>query len=271
MKFFFTSDTHFGHGNIIKYCDRPFLAAADIEAKAANGGTWHTGEWKGRAASQWRITPEAIAMMDDTLINNINKTVGENDTLYHLGDFCMAGKHGIYEKCKYYRNRIKCRNIHFVWGNHDERVIRDLFSSNHDLFMATPNGQQIVLCHYALAVWDKSHRGSWQLYGHSHSAAEPWMNANMVGRRSMDVGVDNAYKILGEFRPFSFEEIRKIMDAKEGFSFDHHIPKNAAQAGPKEEDVIASQAGVPNGINAALEKCRSWQMTDEECAKLTNT
>ncbi len=238
MNFFFTADTHFGHSNIIKYCDRPFRSKADQEVYELNGNKWHNGNWKGNGSSSHRVSEEAVKMMDDTLINNINKTVGENDHLYHLGDFAMPGNRGCYDKCRHYRQRIKCKNIHLVWGNHDERVIRDLFSSNHDLFKASPNGQNIVLCHYAMAVWNGSHRGTWQLYGHSHSAAEPWMDKNMAGRRSMDVGMDNAYKILGEFRPFSFEEIKGIMDKKEGFSMDHHIPKNAAQAGPREEDMF---------------------------------
>ena len=28
--------------------------------------------------------------------------------------------------------------------------------------------QDIVLCHYAMRVWQKSHYGAWMLYGHSH-------------------------------------------------------------------------------------------------------
>lgn len=266
MKFYFTSDTHFGHNNIIKYCNRPFLCAADKEVWEANGRSWHNGDWKGRGSSDHRISFESVKIMDDTLVNNINKTVGEHDTLYHLGDFAMPGKQAYYEKCRQYRDRIKCRNVHFVWGNHDERNIRNLFSSDHDLFTVQPNGQKIVLCHYAMAVWNGSHRGVWQLYGHSHAGAEPWMNKNMAGRRSMDVGVDNAYKLLGEFRPFSFEEIRAIMDAAEGFSMDHHIPKNAAQAGPTEEEVQAQQK--KSTLEAALEESRKWEMSDEEYEQL---
>ena len=41
--------------------------------------------------------------------------------------------------------------------------------------------QSIVLCHYAMAVWDKSHRGNLMLYGHSHSEAEPWLEEKASG------------------------------------------------------------------------------------------
>ena len=255
-KVFFTSDTHFGHGNIIKYCDRPFLMEADRKALEDNGGSWHGGTWKSHGASKWRITRDAVDMMNDEITDNINEIVGENDTLWHLGDWAFASNKSYYEKCNFYRNRIKCKDVRFVCGNHDNicdltdemvkpehqrcdhrnnRCIRGLFSRAYSQKQIRVNGQKVFLNHYAMAVWDKSHRGAWNLYGHSHSQAEPWMNKNMQGRRSMDVGVDNAFKLLGKYRPFSFEEIQEIMKDREGFSMDHHVPKNSTA--PSEEEL----------------------------------
>jgi calcineurin-like phosphoesterase family protein len=54
---FFIADTHLGHKNIIKYCNRPF---------------------------------RLVAHMDDTIIDNINEVVKSNDILYHLGDFALC-------------------------------------------------------------------------------------------------------------------------------------------------------------------------------------
>lgn len=235
---FFTSDTHFGHGNIIKYCSRPFLGKRDKE-EFERLGQWHDGNWKGDKSSKWRMSEEAIELMDAELLKQINDLVGENDILYHLGDFAMPGKGDLYRKCRQYRDRITCRNIHFIWGNHDDRrAVRDLFSSTHDLFMVSPPGApaKIVLCHYAMAVWDGSHRGNWHLYGHSHSEAEPWLNRTMTGRRSIDVGVDNAAKILGAYRPFALEELASIFGDRCGFAFDHHVGKMANT--PREEELV---------------------------------
>lgn len=50
-KVFFTSDTHFYHGNIIRFCNRPFK---DVE------------------------------VMNETIISNWNNTVGQDDIVFHL-------------------------------------------------------------------------------------------------------------------------------------------------------------------------------------------
>lgn len=236
-RLFFTSDTHFGHANIIKYCHRPFLSERDKE-ELSRIGAWHDGNWKGEGSSNWRMTPEAVEMMDEELLKQINAVVGEKDILYHLGDFAMPARQFNYrDRCRYYRDRIKCRTVYLVWGNHDDRRIRDLFNETYDLKAISPPGMsaKIVLCHYAMAVWDGSHRGNLQLYGHSHSEAEPWLERTMTGRRSMDVGVDNAYKLVGAFRPFSLDEILTRLQKRPGFAFDHHVGKMANT--PREEEL----------------------------------
>ncbi len=199
-KIWFTSDTHFTHANIIKYCNRSFSNVDD---------------------------------MDKHLIYNINKYVAPGDTLYHLGDFAFNRRSlSVYKKI---REQINCKVIHFIFGNHDD-TLEDSRDKLHDIFWTFPeymkhievSGQRITLCHYALAVWDKSHRGAWCLYGHSHSSAEKYLETAAPGRRSMDVGVDNIYSLFGEYRPISFDEVKKIMDAKRGFTFDHHVQKEEA-------------------------------------------
>lgn len=236
QKVFFTSDTHFGHGNIIKYCHRPFLGERDKQ-ELSKTGMWHNGNWKGEGSSNWRMSYEAIDLMDQELLKQINNTVGENDLLYHLGDFAMPGKGDYYYKCRRYRDAIKCKNIVLIWGNHDHREIKDMFSATYDLKMFNVPGinNKVILCHYAMAVWDGSHRGNIQMYGHSHAEAEPWLERTMVGRRSLDVGVDNAAKLLGAYRPFSVAEILNQVGSRPGFAFDHHVGKMANT--PKEEEL----------------------------------
>lgn len=182
MTVWFTSDTHFGHTNIIEYCNRPFSSIYD---------------------------------MDESLLYEINKVVKPTDMLYHLGDFS-------FRNISHYLDRINCKNINLIYGNHDKSHRKEL--SNilpcFDLKRIKVCDQDVILCHYAMAIWEKSHHGSIHLYGHSHSNAEENLDKIMPERLSMDVGVDNAFKLLGTYRPFSFEEIQKILNSKKGFSHE---------------------------------------------------
>lgn len=146
----FTSDFHFGHFNIIRYCNRPF-------------GNTHG--------------------MDDAIAERVNACVKPADVLYFLGDFCM----GRAEEVISYRKRLACRTIHFVEGNHDKatRKQQQLFTSWGVLSEIHVAKQRIVLCHYAMRVWPHHAQGAWHLYGHSHGNLpdEPFS-------LSLDIGVD---------------------------------------------------------------------------------
>ena len=73
------------------------------------------------------------------------------------------------------------------------------------------------MSHYAHRIWDKSHHGVCHLYGHSHSSLE-----HIEWGKSMDVGVDNAFRLFGQYRPFSMEEVTEILDKRPILFIDHH-------------------------------------------------
>jgi len=81
------SDTHFGHENIIKYCDRPFANAKE---------------------------------MDEFMETAWNETVADDDTVYHLGDVYFAGKSG-----RDIVPRLKGRKK-LILGNHDKGLDRTI-------------------------------------------------------------------------------------------------------------------------------------------------
>jgi len=74
-------------------------------------------------------------------------------------------------------------------------------------------GTYVVCCHYPLLSWPHSCYGSIMLHGHSHGRIPPY-------RRRMDVGVDT-----NDFYPYSFDEIRVIMDDKENGG-EYECPNN---------------------------------------------
>jgi len=86
---YFTSDPHYGHTNVIKYCDRPFK------------------DDKGE--------PD-IGKMHRALIDNWNATVSQLDEVYMLGDWSM-------HNAKWYLllKRLNFSKLYWVVGNHDKR------------------------------------------------------------------------------------------------------------------------------------------------------
>jgi len=164
MSFWFTSDEHYGHKKVIEYSNRPF---------------------------------SSIEEMDETIINNHNSIVGKDDITIHAGDFTLwKNIKGIYEK---YINRLNGKHI-FIRGSHDYwlkgKDAHEIWEKN--IYVAG-NRYHIVVCHYAMRVWPRSHYNSFQLYGHSHGRLSP------EGKQH-DVGVDN-----NNFFPVSDIQIIEIM------------------------------------------------------------
>lgn len=157
--------------------------------------------------------------MDQELISRINKTVKSDDTLYHLGDWCLTGgrfkKPG--EAAQFYRRQINCQNIILIWGNHDKKGRKDplfqsQFNKTYDLYEGYIEDQRYTLCHYAMVVWNKSHHGSYHLYGHSHGTLPDDPNS-----RKFDCGVD-----CFDFYPIGTEKVKEVMSEKQWKPKDHH-------------------------------------------------
>ena len=153
---------------------------------------------------------------DERLIRAVNGTVGRDDRLVIIGDFCK-------EKPGRYRPKIRCKNIFFVLGNHDKEIkIRRVFGGNvrwNYMAKLGPNqSERVWCCHYPTMFWDRSHYGVYHAYGHIHNCPvrQGQMDSAFPGRRSMDVGVDSAFTCLGEHRPFSEDEFLHILRNRPG-------------------------------------------------------
>jgi calcineurin-like phosphoesterase family protein len=130
-KTWWTSDTHLGHENIIRHCDRPFADADE---------------------------------MDATIMAQWNATVRPADTIWHLGDFCFrSGK-----PAAWYLKRLQGKK-HLVVGNHDNEDTQSAgWESVSQMQEIAVDGARICLLHYAMRVWPRSHHGSLHFFGHSH-------------------------------------------------------------------------------------------------------
>jgi calcineurin-like phosphoesterase family protein len=206
QKLFFTSDTHYSHSNIVS----------------------GVSEWdSGRGSRSFKTVDE----MNDKLVNAINDTVGENDILIHLGDWSFGG----FERIQEFRDRIVCKNIHLIFGNHDHHIeknredIQSLFLSVGHLRYITvvrPNTEQqkhdrfrFVICHYPIASWQDMKQGVMHLHGHIHTPSEHTIGPGKM----MDVGVDGALY----YRPYSLDQVLRLLRVQsiKGLivhKFDHH-------------------------------------------------
>lgn len=129
-----------------------------------------------------------VEEMNEKLIDNWNASIHRHDTVYHLGDFAFNNPD--LKKTRYRLNG----KIHLISGNHDKKNNQlyngTLFSSHSDLMTLMVNKQPIVLCHYQMKIWDRSHFGAWHLFGHSHTGLNTPRLHSGEGK-SFDVGVDN--------------------------------------------------------------------------------
>lgn len=159
----FVADLHLDHGNIIKYCHRPFLS--DTEQGLVDMID------KGLVPQrELRISQESIKNMTDTILDSINATVQKTDTLVIGGDFCWTTRENRDRRAKELRDRINCDNVYLIWGNHDDRrTLAPLFKGCYDQYMFKVDGEHIFMSHYPCRSWDMAHHGAWMLYGHVHN------------------------------------------------------------------------------------------------------
>lgn len=183
---FLTSDTHFWHRNILKYCPRP----------------WNT-----------------VEEMNEGLIQNWNSVVKPDDTVYHLGDFAFCGNN----KLKAILGRLAGK-ICLIKGNHDSyknlsktgrfEWIRDYYELKVE-DPELPRGYQgFVLCHFPFLTWNQKDNGSVNLHGHTHAS----LSVDYDEKR-IDVGVDNP---LWNYTPVSYAQIKEELKKYKEPKYDHH-------------------------------------------------
>lgn len=103
---------------------------------------------------------------------------------------------------------------HLIFGNHDGQPTRHSqeWSSRGNYREIKLGSQHIVMSHYAMRVWNRSHRGSIMLYGHSHGSLPG-------NSQSLDVGVDAGW----DYRPITLDEIQKRLKTLPLYKNpDHH-------------------------------------------------
>ena len=199
-KIWFTSDVHFGHKSILKFCPKARLGEdVSKHVEQLHNDTTHP-DYKKRH----EIHQEYVRQMDKLLIERWNETVTDDDTIYCLGDFSFYKA----AKTESILRQLSGRKI-LIKGNHDHWIddsTSKYFETIHDYLKIIIDKKHVVLFHYPIAEWDCMHHGGYHLYGHVHG------NLQLEGR-AMDVGIDT--RPTGDMKPWSWEEIDEILSKKE--------------------------------------------------------
>lgn len=171
---FYTSDLHFNHENVIKFCERPFTTVEEME---------------------------------EGLIEIWNRQTDSGSTVYHLGDFTFLGPASI-EKVYNIVKRLNGQ-IKLILGNHDNpKMWKKLFATYPEMqekieilgelkYVRLDKHRKIVMCHYPMISWRNKDHGVWHLYGHMHGSL------GVSEGKSLDVGIDNH----PEFKLFTHAEL----------------------------------------------------------------
>jgi calcineurin-like phosphoesterase family protein len=210
-KVWFTSDLHWGHRNIVKFCpERQKEFGLDID------------------------DTDMLQKHDEGLIRRWNMTVGKHDTVYILGDFSFAPM----EDTKKILEKLHGKK-HLILGNHDKSCkglenyfesvsqIKEVWFKTH-MYPFLEEHMHCVLCHFPLIAWNRRMRGSIHLHGHLHGSGDD-LNKNSEELR-VDVGFDS---ILGNCGLVSLEKLYYYMknEVAKGQIFEDHVRELVEKTG----------------------------------------
>jgi calcineurin-like phosphoesterase family protein len=169
---YFTSDLHFSHEGVIKWSNRPF---------------------------------KNVDEMNEVMLSNLLETVKHGDDLYFIGDLSWDN-----EYTKFFFDKIKHINFHWILGNHEKgsdtfRQRCKSMSPLKEIKLST--GESVTLCHYPMVTWNKSHYGSFMLYGHHHANSHGTDQlATRAPGKMLNVNVE-----FHDYKPWSEKEIIDYM------------------------------------------------------------
>lgn len=163
--------------------------------------------------------------MHERLIADHNAVVTNQDRWWCLGDFSFGDSALSTQILK----RLNGQKF-LIKGNHDHRhrMADGWQKIEHYLELGFSNedgpSSSVVLNHFPFLSWHKMHYGAYHLHGHSHGNLdypEPLRTA-----RILDVGVDNIWKLRGNYSPLEWEEVRALLSNTRATSVDHHKVRN---------------------------------------------
>lgn len=168
MTNYYIADPHFGHENIIRFCDRPLTGVHEMNR-------WLEESWNAR--------------------------VTDDDDVFIVGDFAYRSAENVGPLLE----RLHGRK-HLIIGNHDKKWMKTIDPAEHfvevgqALFTVDDQRRRIWMCHYPCMTWPKY---TWHVYGHIHNnkPEEFWPLL-----RGYDMALNAGVEVNG-YMPVTLEEL----------------------------------------------------------------
>jgi calcineurin-like phosphoesterase family protein len=163
MTTWITSDLHFGHTNIMKFCPATRGHFRDINHMHVE-------------------------------MNRIwNERVQPDDLVYILGDVAFLPAESAVKMLQ----SLNGRKI-LIQGNHDRKLLKDpafraCFEEVHADWVGNINGTYVHMYHYPISEFDRMHRGAVHFHGHLHGSA-----SGLEKYRVRDVGFDATGQVVSD-------------------------------------------------------------------------
>ncbi len=176
MTTFFTSDLHFSHKNIHRFCP----------------------------ATRPDSDP---AVMDEKMIQRWNEQVKPEDTVWILGDvfFCQESR------AIQIMRRLPGHK-HLVYGNHDQVIreshrLQSMFESVQE-YKEINMPERVCLFHYPIYEWNKIHHGSYHFHGHIHE------RLSGVPGRILNVCMDSPTFGDGTYSLYEWDVLKRVAESR---------------------------------------------------------
>ncbi len=170
---YFTADLHLGHKNLLKISNRSFPTVEEMDAR---------------------------------LVENWNRKVKGNDTIYIAGDLCHKA-----DDPEKYLAQLKGKKV-LIRGNHDgwvEKIDKEKYFITVTPFLEQSLfGRTITFCHYPMLEWKGSRKGldcarlGYHIHGHIHDRKDELYRSLFSSPNALNAGVD-----INNFEPVTFEEL----------------------------------------------------------------
>jgi len=169
MAVYYIADPHFGHNAVIRFNNRPF---------------------------------STVEEMDNTMLSNWRSIVRPDDEVYIVGDLIFRANN----PPEYYLDKLTGRK-HLILGNHDKWSkhvgLDKYFESVSQIKEITDAGRHIVLCHFPMVEWPRSHHNSVLVFGHIHNrTAGDGFNYYLKHENMLNAGAD-----INHYCPVTYHQL----------------------------------------------------------------